>query len=466
VRTLSVALLTVLTGLACQLRPVQTTSVVSHESRINVYLEALAQETNPLGFRIRSISLVRDDGRTLPLTLHIAEIDVGTLDRERLLASNDVSAGSYVGLELMIETASLGRGAEQASLTVETEPKMIQLPLIVGRRRGVTVSLRFHPSESVRDGYAFEPVFSGELPDQPPAGLVAVATSRATDSVILFDKISGRVVGTVPTGRQPSGMVLAPLRRRVYVAVTGDDSVEVIGIDEQDVIERLRLQGGDAPTELALTPDGKTLLSANSGSDSVSFIDPDGPFEIDRLSVGNGPNSVLIDSAGRRAYVFNSLGDSISILDLARRSVIGTIRTESEPLRGQFSPDEDRLYVIHRSSPNMLVIDPATMSIVNRVYVRSGASALKIDTRTGWIYLAHRSGGTIEVFEPDSFLPVGTIPVRGEVNYLTIDGETGNLFCVMRRSAVVRSISVASQRTITEVDLGGEPYWVTMMGER
>jgi len=466
VKRISLILVALLAALSCQSRPVRMTAVAPDQSRLNVYLQPFQHEQGGLEFLIRSVSLVREDGQRLPLILQLDRISGAELDRERLLASGGLPPGAFVGLDVAIEAASFGPSGARSTLTVDPVPARVDLPFNIGRRRGAVVSLRFHPKDSVGEGFAFHPVFSGEVPVRPPSGVVALASSRADDTVVLFDKISGRVVGVVPTGRQPAGMALSESRRRAYVAITGDDSIEVIGIDEQDIIERLRLQGGDAPLELALTPDGRTLLSANSGSDSVSFIDTNGPFEIERVSVGNAPNSILIDRFGRRAYVFNSLGDSITILDLLRRTVVGTIRTESEPLRGQFSPDGERLYVIHRSSPNMLIVDPATMSITDRVYVRSGASALKIDSRTGWIYLARRTGGVVEVFEPDSFLPVGTISTPGAVNYLTIDGDTGNLFCVLPRSPAVRSISIASQRALVDTDLGADPYWVTMIGER
>jgi YVTN family beta-propeller protein len=459
------AMLALPVGLACQTLPVRTVPIAPGQSRLSVYLQALPGDARRLSFQIRSVSLVGEDGRVLPLTLHIDEVSDKTLDRERLLASASLPPGSYAGLELEIEAASVGRGADRTSLSIGPGAVRVDLPIHAGKRRGSTISLRFHPSDSLDEGLSFAPVFSGQIPVHPPGGVVALATSHATDSVILFDKISGRVVGIVPTGREPSGMVLARLQRRAYVAIAGDDSVEVIDIDEQSTIEKLRLQGGDAPRELALTPDGRTLLSANHGSNTVSFIDPDRLSEIDRVSVGNGPNSILVGPAGRRAYVFNSLGDSISVLDLPGRAVVGAIRTEAEPLRGQFSLEGDRIYVIHRGSPNMLVVDPATLTVQDRIHVRAGAQALKVDDRTGWIYVGSKFGG-IEVFEPDSFLPVGTIPTRGSVNYLTIDGDAGNLFCVLSRPAAVRSISIASQRTVTSIDAGKDPYQVTMMGER
>jgi YVTN family beta-propeller protein len=70
---------------------------------------------------------------------------------------------------------------------------------------------------------------------------------------------------------------------------------------QAEVVNRLRLNSGDRPRELALTPDGRTLLCVNTGSNTVSFIDPGSFIEVGRINVGKNPNSILIDQTGRRA---------------------------------------------------------------------------------------------------------------------------------------------------------------------
>ena len=465
-RRIAAILCVSLACVACQPRPVRSTPAPRGDALLFVYLQPLPREAGPLTIEVRSISALREDAPPVPLTLRIEAVDRAELERERLFATGSLPAGRYVGLALEIEQASLRDEEDHPALAVPAEPASIDVAFTVSRKRGIVVSLQLDHAASAADGFTFRPVFHAEIPGQLAAGLTALATSRALDAATIFDKSTGHVVGVVPLGRRPSGMALARERLRAYVAISGDDSIEVIDIVERTIIDRLRLDGGDAPVELALTPDGSTLLCVNAGSDSLSFIDADTLFEIDRIAVGNGPNSVLVDSSGQRAYVFNALGDSISVVDLPRRSVIAAIRSDAEPLRGQFSPDGSLLYVIHRLSPYLVVIDPATLESVNRVYVGAAAEALKIDSRTGWIYVARRGGGGVEIFDPASLLPIGILAVDGNVSYATIDGETNNMFLVLPQANGVRSLALAGQRTAAEVDVGGDPYWVTMMGER
>jgi len=242
----------------------------------------------------------------------------------------------------------------------------------------------------------------------------------------------------------------------------------VIDLLQGEVIERIRLLGGDRPLELALTPDGKTLLTVNAGSNTVSLIDAVSLNELTRIGIGlgTGPGSILLDATGRRGYVFNSLGNTISVIDVPNGMVAATITTESGPLRGQFNRKGDRLYVIHKWSPNLLVIDPFSRSVIQKHYIGMGHKALKIDPTTDRIYMARKGGNEVEVFEPFTLMAINFLRVGGEVDYMTIDGQENNLLLVIPSEKSLRVVDLIRSGTRAEIDVEDAPCWATVMGER
>jgi YVTN family beta-propeller protein len=74
----------------------------------------------------------------------------------------------------------------------------------------------------------------------------------------------------------PEGMVADPVRDLLYVAVAGRDLIAVIDTNSESVVNLIsvgRQQGvGTGPVKLAVTPDGRTLYSADSGEDAVAAI--------------------------------------------------------------------------------------------------------------------------------------------------------------------------------------------------
>jgi len=451
---------------ACQAMPSLVKPRLEEDGLVSVYLQSLSQEADRLTFRLGGISAVRGDGTTVPLSLHIGEIRGRDPKRERLLASGELPPGQYLGFSFRVTGATL-RGEEgDVALSPAEENPMTSVPFAIARKKALVVSLKFRYRESLPGGIRFAPTFSAEVPGKLATGLIGLVTSRRANTVTVFDKVSGKVVAVVPTGTSPAGMVLDPLLRRAYVAISGEDAVETIDLLGMDVVNRGQLVIGDRPEELALTPDRKTLLSANTGSNTVSVVDAASLVETRRIQVGNGPQSILVDRAGRRAYVFNTLSGTISVLDIRTGGVVATVATEAGPVRGEFNRAGNRLYVLHRHSPHLSVFDPTTLSIVRRVFVGSGGTALKVDSRTDLIYLSRQGAGEISIYDPFSFLPVDAYRTGGDVSCLAIDGEGNNLLVVLPGTNGVRTVRLVGKDTASETDVGEDPYWVTLMGER
>jgi YVTN family beta-propeller protein len=436
------------------------------QENVFVYLAPFPGDAARLRFRVERLSAVKEDGTKIPLSHFITEIDGREVNRERRFASAPLPPDSYAGLEVEVAAAELEGAEGTAELLPPEGPVRIASPFRITKQQAVVLTLRFDYRKSIGEEYRFTPVFEAGVPARPAVGLLALVSSRGSDTVTLFDKVSGRVVGIVPTGRQPSGMALDEERRQAYVAISGEDTVIAIGLMEYTVLRESSLQGGDEPIELALTPDGNTLLSANPGSGMVSVIEVPQLVETDRIRVGDEPRSILVDNEGKRAYVFNTASSSITVINIRDREVVGAIGTDPAPFRGQFNRAGDVLYVIHRRSPFITLIDPSTLAVTNRVYVGPGATALKVNQQTDLIYLSRRGAGEIEIFDPLSLLPVDSILTEGEVSHLAIDEEQNNLYVVLPQSAQVHALEVVGKKPRAYTDVGDDPFWVALFGER
>lgn len=450
----------------CQASPARVKPVLDTDGELFVYLSPLPPDADRLSFRLEGLSALREDGGTVPLSLHLETVNRTEVDRERFLASGPLPPGRYAGLLVKVREASLKGEEGKAALLVPEEPVRAGILFSVARKRGTVVSLALRYAESVATGFQFLPAFDAAVRGKLPVGLNGFATGRGANTVTVFDKVSGRVYGVIPTGEAPAGMALDPNRRKAYVAVSGGDAIEIVDVLEGEVVDRLKLTPGDSPLELALTPDGRSLLSVNSGSNTVSIIDPASPVELARIQVGTGPRSLLVDRPGRRVFVFNASSDTVSVLDVPGRQVAATIATDAEPVRGDFSRDGSRIYIAHKSSPYLTVIDTSSLAVVKRIYVGTGAIALKVDSRTDQIYLYRQHAGQVEIFDAFSSLPVDFIRSDEEVAYMTIDGEGNNLLLVLPEVNEIRAVRLVGKGASVRLDVGEDPYRATVMGER
>ena len=439
---------------------------LEEEGEVYLYLQPYPQEAERLRFSIEGISAVSVDGREFPFEISLREIKASDVRRQRLLASCRVPPGSYIGLSFKVKKAILKVEDGEADLLVPEMPVGIDFPFNVSRKRAYVLSLTFKYAESVSGGFSFSPIFSIIIPAKPIISLTGYVSNYGSNNITVFDKKSGQAVKVIATGRGPSGMALDQRSGRAYVALSGDDSIELVDITASEVTDRIRLNTGDQPQELALTFDGKILIVVNKGSNTVSFIDPFSLLEISRVDVGKGPNSILIHPNGTRAFIFNTFSGTVSVIDIPNKAVAATITVDPGPLRGQLNRRGDKVYVIHDWSSYLTVLDPSSLSVLKRFAVRIGMTSIKVDAKTDLVYMGRGRDTGVQVYEPLSFVSVDSIQTGAGIAYMTIDSDENNLYLVCPGKKSLMVSSLVRKRVTSEMDVGEGPYWVTMMGER
>jgi YVTN family beta-propeller protein len=441
-------------------------AVAGADGTVALYLQPFPSDAASLTFSLDSVSAVSTSGSEYPLRLRVKVAGQAESASQRLLAAGRIPAGSYVGFVFTVRQAALKRETREAALLIPDRPVRLDVPFAVTGQQGATFWLALKYQESITSGVGFSPVFSALTPPWPIADHAGFVSNSGSNTITIFDKHLRQAVAVVDTCAGPAGMALDQRRRRLYVACSKDDEIQSIDVATGDVLERTRTSPGDRPREIALSADGSTLLSVNTGSGSVSFFDAVSLTRKERVDVGSGPGSVLIDPSGRRAFVFNTLSSSISIIDIPGRSLVGTLSTDSSPLRGQFNARGDRLYVIHDRSPYMTVVDPRQLATVTRARLRLGVTAIAVDRLRDLVCIGGSDDSTIEFYDPNALMPLYAMRVRSGVVYLTIDAVENSLYMVSSDRQSVLVARLADRKVVSEIDVGDGPYWVVLAGEK
>ena len=137
-------------------------------------------------------------------------------------------------------------------------------------------------------------------------------TSITEDSVYVANSGSNTVsvispaittVKNIAVGNRPFSIATHPFADSVYVANSGSNTVSVIDLANNTVIKNIAV--GNYPVSIAIFPfrhsNTNTVLQfdlyayvANSGSNTVSVIDPANNTVIKNIAVGNYPVSIAI----------------------------------------------------------------------------------------------------------------------------------------------------------------------------
>ena len=462
---LSILLIPCLLFSGCQAGLIQRKQPLENEGEIFLYFERFPQEAERLKFNLESISVIGEEGSEFKLDFFLNDFKYREMGRQRLVATARLPQGIYARFLFKVNKASLETESGEAALLVPDSPSGIDFKFQVISGKALVISMVFKYNESISGGFSFSPVFFTFIREKPIPSLVGYVANYGSNTITVFDKKKMEVTGTIATGGGPRGIALSQRQGKAYIVISDEDRVDVVDLSAGEVTGRINLSIGDSPQEPALTPDGNFLLTANTGSDSVSIIDTITLLEAGKVAVGDGPHSVLIDRAGRKAYVFNTLSNNISVIDIIKMENIATFVAGNEPIRGEIDRSGNKLYIICSSFPYLFVIDTSNLSILRREFVGLGMNSIKVDKRTDLFYMGRGREGDVALYNPYSFMPVGYIQTGGAVNYIEIDNEENNLYLLIPERRVLMIINLVSKQTVAEIDVGEDPYWVSITGE-
>jgi YVTN family beta-propeller protein len=411
------------------------------------------------------MGLVRSDGVRLPLTLSISDIAGSRIEgRQILLASGVVPPGSYTGVYMTIENASVTREDGPAALLVPKEPLDIPASFDLRPSEVFTLFLTLDGSGLVKEGFEFSPSFSLNRPVRDLTSLIGYVAIPEADRIIVFNRKTMLITDSLATGRNPQAIAVDGRSGLAYVALTGEDAIQVMDISHGTMGERIYLRNGDEPVDLALTRDGRTLLAANFASDTVSIIDPILGAETERLQVDRGPAAVIVNEIGTRAYVPCSRSSTLSVLDLST----GTLSTslpldERTPFDAALDRDEERLFVVSRDSPHLAVVDTASLQVTDRIYVGMGSNSILVDDLSGLVLVGRKYSNEIALIDPSALMPVDSVKLEGPAGSMALDRQENALLVSLPEKEVIQKVDLVSKRVMAELQTDLAPSEVAVV---
>jgi DNA-binding beta-propeller fold protein YncE len=188
---------------------------------------------------------------------------------------------------------------------------------------GPPVNLAITPS---RDLALVADTVKGDAKD---GGFVTVPDNRLF--VVDLKANPPAVTATLTLGTSPAGLAISPDGKWALVANRGDGTISVLAIDgkEVSVTDTVTVGApGDSVSALAITPDGKSALAVKSAIDKIAVLAiDDGKVTYDKkndLPANNYPYNVAITPNGKIALIANTGGggssdgsaDTVSVVDL------------------------------------------------------------------------------------------------------------------------------------------------------
>jgi YVTN family beta-propeller protein len=209
-----------------------------------------------------------------------------------------------------------------------------------------------------------------------PDGQYAYFTAGQTGYVVEIDTAANEVTRGIPTHGEISHMVMvSPDARTLYTANIVSENVSVIDRESGGLITQVPCEAGCEG--LMFTPDGLHLWAANQNAGTITIIDTATHQVTETISVPGVPLRIKFTEDGSRALVtsWETEGELV-VIDVASRSEIKRIPVGNQPIGIEISPDGERAYVTNMSSDEVHVIAMDTLEVIDRFETGKGVDAM------------------------------------------------------------------------------------------
>lgn len=239
-----------------------------------------------------------------------------------------------------------------------------------------------------------------------------------------------------------------PVRRRVYVAELGNNSVGIVDMRTRQLIRTV--SGFDEPQGIGYEPSTDTIYVANAGDGSVRVFGGEDFAALGRIALADDADNVRIDKTARRVYVGYGSG-ALAIIDATTRLKLADISLKGHPESFQLDSSGDLIFVN--------VPDAEQIAVVSRASKRQVATwstnklranfPLALDPARSRVISIFRHPARLEAFEMRSGQRVIGSDVCGDSDDVFVDSKRNRVYVICGEGYVDTFDS--SQGTYTRV---------------
>jgi YVTN family beta-propeller protein len=220
-----------------------------------------------------------------------------------------------------------------------------------------------------------------------------------------------------------------------------------------------RVQTGEGPHEVAVSPDGATAVVADYGASqpghTLSVIDVVNGVSLSQINLGMNtrPHGIaFLDDT--RVIVTTEGSKSVVIVDIAEGEVVDTVVTGQEVTHMvAVAPNLNRAFTANIGSGTLTAIDLGEKKVIEHVETGSGAEGIDVSPSGTEVWVANRDANTVTVVHANTLevfaqLECGQFPIRVK---FTPDGR--HVLVSNARSGEVAVFDAAKREEVARVKI-------------
>jgi YVTN family beta-propeller protein len=288
-----------------------------------------------------------------------------------------------------------------------------------------------------------------------------IVLDSAEAQLNLIDQNTHKVVSTMPTGKEPHHLMITPDHKSLIIANSISNSL--MFLDPRDGKPQGTLEGIDDPYQLGFSPDRKWFATAALRLDRVDIYHYDGKnlTVAKRIPLSKTPSHLTFSSDSR--YVFVTLQDSgeLVAIDLPTQTVKWRMQLGKAPAGVWMTPQDKYLLVGMTGEDDVVVVDWRDQKIVKRIQTGRAAHNFRWLDDGQHVAVTNRMSNTISIIDYNTLTKTdditGLLPGPDD---MALSADKRYLWVTFRFARHVGVIDLTTRKLIDTIKVGRSPHGI------
>jgi YVTN family beta-propeller protein len=284
----------------------------------------------------------------------------------------------------------------------------------------------------------------------------AVVLNSDDDTLSVVSSDGYHEISRTHIGRGPHHLIVSPDGRILILAMSGSN--ELVLVDRTSGIETKRIEASD-PYQIGFSPDGKWFVAASIRLDRVDIYDANTFQLVHRLPAATMPSHIAFARDSSTVFVTLQGTGSLIAIDLDSGKVNWTVPIGPTPA-GIITRPSGTLLAGIMGSDYIAEIDPHDGRVIQKIHTGNGAHNFLASPDGKTLYVTNRVAGTISVLDTGTLTVTATLMAPGGPDDMALSPDGRELWVTGRWHASVDVIELASGTLIATVPVGRSPHGI------
>jgi len=234
-----------------------------------------------------------------------------------------------------------------------------------------------------------------------------IVLNKSENNAMIFDLRSDKLLAKIPTGEAPHEVAISPDKKFAIITNYGTrenpgNTLTLINLERLTVEKTINLENYRRPHGVAWIDNDKVIITAEANK-SIVIVDVKTGETLKSIQTEQDISHMLVLSKDvKKCFVANIASGSVSVIDLKDSKLLTNIPTGKGSEGIDITPDGNEIWVTNRAEDSVAVVDAKNFKVKKKIKVDGFPIRVKISSDGKFAIVSCARAGEIAIIDAKS----------------------------------------------------------------